>query len=215
MIHSLQGTSWHPRPCASGLAGHHDRAAAPAPATRFAGESIERDVTGSLTIVTKEGDKVTLSAESVASLSRAAVSTPEGRGVSASVSLSRSLSISVEGDLNASERHDIARIVRTFLHDLRAAAKGRDVSVANVAGGHPSTLASVSAELESSTTVTLLAGAVNPTSGEPDAGSTGAPSGSLAGFAQPQPVAAPIVAADSRATDLGPAVLQAGLGTAA
>jgi hypothetical protein len=141
----------------------------PQPATRAPGGSTSavaasatRDVDASLSITTKEGDTFSITASFDTTATYAGI---RGRGEHAnawSFSASSQVSMQVQGNLNEQEMKDISRIVKTFLHDLRAMLKGRDVSVANVAEGNPSTLESVSATASSSTTLTAVAVGATP-----------------------------------------------------
>jgi hypothetical protein len=74
----------------------------------------------------------------------------------------RSLTVSVQGDLNAQEMRDIARYVRRFLHDLRDAAGGGNASLANLARGDGSSLQSLTASIETRTDVTLASAGTRP-----------------------------------------------------
>jgi hypothetical protein len=132
--------------------------------------SASRDVSASLSITTKEGDTFSISASFDATATYAAARAGGQRASAWSVSASNEVSLQVQGDLSAQELKDISRIVKTFLHDLRAMLKGRDVSIANVADGDPTTLQSVSATAESTTTVTALAASVGKSL--PQAGDT-------------------------------------------
>ncbi len=149
--HAWPHADWH------ALAARRQQPTAGATATAA---SAERDVTASLNITTKEGDTVTINASLETSLTYAGV---RGGGKRADVwnaSTSSEFSFQVQGDLNEQERAEIARVVKTFMHDLRALAKGRDVSVANVAEGDAQTLASISASADSKTTLTIGAAVV-------------------------------------------------------
>jgi hypothetical protein len=125
--------------------------------TSVVAASATRDIDASLSITTKEGDTFSISASFDTSMTYAGIRGRGEHGNAWSISSSSQVSMQVQGNLNEQEMKDISRIVKTFLHDLRSMLKGRDVSVANVAEGNPSTLESVSATASSNTTVTAVA----------------------------------------------------------
>lgn len=118
--------------------------------------SASRDVSASLSITTKEGDTVSISASFDTTATYASLRGSGQRGSSLSVSTSSEISLQVQGNLSEQEMKDIARVVKTFLHDLRTMVNGGDVSIANVASGDPKTLQSVSATAQTTTTVTAV-----------------------------------------------------------
>ncbi len=169
--------------------------------TSVTAASATRDITASLSITTKEGDTVSISASFDTTATYAGVRGGGVRGGAWSASSSSQVSVEVQGNLSQQEMKDISRVVKTFLHDLGAMLKGREVSVANVAGGDPKTLQSVSATAATSTTITAVAGSFRPpppqpgdTRVQPAGGDTDAVP---RGVSLPQPVAPPIVAADA------------------
>jgi len=109
-----------------------------------------------LSIVTAQGDKVTISASATHGVGYAAA-TGSSDGVSltagaVSVSDSSSLSISVEGDLNRRELHDINKVVRAL---ERAAARG-DASrlLDRLSHAHLRSLSTISGSITTQTVVT-------------------------------------------------------------
>ena len=109
-----------------------------------------------LSIVTAQGDKVTISASATHGVGYAAATgSSDGTSVTAgalSVTDSSSLSISVDGDLNRRELHDIRKVVRAL---ERAAARG-DASrlLDRLSHAHLSSLSSVSGSITTETVVT-------------------------------------------------------------
>lgn len=109
-----------------------------------------------LSIETAEGDKVTISASATHGVGYAAASgSADGVSLTAgsvTVSDSSSLSISVEGDLNRRELHDIRKVVRAL---ERAAARG-DASrlLDRLSHAHLNSLSSVSGSITTQTVVT-------------------------------------------------------------
>jgi hypothetical protein len=135
-----------------------DRAAHGMPGTRLGLASATRDVDASLSVVTKEGDTVTLSASYDASVTYAAMGRRGHHGHGASFMSAQSqssVSLQVTGDLNAQELADIRQVVERFMQDMRAMERGGDASVADVATFDATTLQSISATASTSTTVTL------------------------------------------------------------
>ena len=128
---------------------------------RIGAASIERDVTANLKIVTKEGDTVTISAQIDQSATYASLrQRGHGGRVDAGATQQQSqssLNVQVQGNLSPQEQADIAQVVSRFMHDLRALAQGKDVSVANVAGVDAQTLNSVTADSNAQTTITVVA----------------------------------------------------------
>lgn len=153
MVHDVQFSR------APGLFGFGGRAHAPGD-SRLAVASAEREVAGTLSIVTKEGDTVTLSADFDASVTYARTGRGHHGAQVTSASVSSSLSLEVKGDLNADELAEIRQVVTRFMHDLRAMVRGRDRSIADVATLDASTLQSVSATATETNDVTLI-GAVS------------------------------------------------------
>jgi hypothetical protein len=102
-----------------------------------------------LSIVTAQGDKVTISASATHGVGYAAAT---GSSDGVSVSDSSSLSISVEGDLNRRELHDINKVVRAL---DRAAARG-DASrlLDRLSHAHLRSLSTISGSITTQTVVT-------------------------------------------------------------
>ena len=109
-----------------------------------------------LSIVTAEGDKVTISASATHGVGYAAAAgSSDGVSLTAgsvSISDSSSLSISVEGDLNRRELHDIKKVVRAL---ERAAARG-DASrlLDRLSHAHLRSLSTISGSITTQTVVT-------------------------------------------------------------
>jgi len=141
-----QGPGVTPRPVSSGAAVPVSTASA------------SRDVTGSLSIVTREGDTVTLSASFDASVDY----TNASGKASLQESLSRSVSLQVQGNLDPQEARDVARAVKRFLHDLRSMVNGGQPSLTNVTAGSSSTLSSIAATSDTQTRVNVVAASSRP-----------------------------------------------------
>ena len=138
------------------------RESAPLPDATAAGAGAERAVSGSLSVVTKEGDTVTLSASYDASVTYAGARSGGARLGIASTQVSRSVSIEVQGDLSAKEMREIRQVVKRFMHDLREMIHGGQPSLSNVTDVHARTLASISATSDTTNTVTVAAISARP-----------------------------------------------------
>lgn len=148
-------TGWHP--AAFQAARPQRMQGSPDGTTSMVAGSTSRDVDASLNITTKEGDTFSITASFDTTATYAGVRGRGERGSAWNFSTSSQVSMQVEGSLNEQELEDISRIVKTFLHDLRAMLRGRDVSIENVAEGDAKSLESVSATADTRTTVTLVA----------------------------------------------------------
>jgi hypothetical protein len=115
--------------------------------------SAQHDVSGSLSVVTKEGDTVTLSASYDATLTYAGIRSGNRGARFSSAQVSRSLSLQVQGDLSEQELREIRQVVKRFMHDLREMIRGGQPSIANVTDVHATTLASISASTNTQDTV--------------------------------------------------------------
>lgn len=127
--------------------------------TRLGVASAERDVTGSLSLVTKEGDTVTLSASFDSTVTYAGLRRRghgEGGAWTASSHTQSSVSLQVQGELSADELADIRQVVERFMSDLRGLMRGRDESIADVVEVDATTLASISATATTEQTLTLI-----------------------------------------------------------
>jgi hypothetical protein len=160
--------------------------------------SAERDVNATLDITTKDGDTFSISADFDAMLTYGRAG---GSGRGGQFTANRSVSVSMQGEFSAQELRDISRVVRTFLHDLRAMLRGRDVSIANVGSGRSTTLDSVAATAETTTTFTVVASGSTPPApvreheGTPDADgdeSQDAATGRLVTIGRPAPAPEPV-----------------------
>lgn len=90
--------------------------------------STQRSVAGQFQLVTRDGDRVTISAEASVSVTYARTSGPAPGGRFAarflSAETSREVSMQVQGDLDAREMAGIERLVRSFFRELNAAFRG-------------------------------------------------------------------------------------------
>lgn len=161
LLHTLRA-ALRPAPFAPGAGPAHGPArgpggpmrtpAAPAGPVSF---SAQRDVSGTLSIVTRDGDTVTISAE----LARSVTYDRGQGGTSASASAESTLSMTVNGSLDARELEDVRRAAERFLGDLRAMADGRDdVSLANVTAGPNGVLGAMAVSASTSSNVGLTLG---------------------------------------------------------
>ena len=125
---------------------------APAANPGVTSEAVDRTASGTLSLTTRDGDTVTISA----SLENSLTYGPDGStgGNKLVLGSQRNLSVQVSGSLDPRELRDIRRIVRRFLHDLRSALRTGDPSVSNLAQVHARSLQSLTAEIDTSTQVT-------------------------------------------------------------
>ena len=203
MVPDVRTSLW---PGAGGNGSRHGRSGTAGTLTRVAGASVQRDVSADLKIVTKDGDTVTISASLDTTATYASLRQRGGVDArSAQFESQSSLNVQVQGDLSPQEQADIAQVVRRFMQDLHALARGQDASIANVAAGDPQTLKSVAADATTQTTLTAVAvvggvGSDSPaqplistgegTASPPDATPTPAQARGMAG---PLPVSTPPV----------------------
>ena len=109
---------------ASGGYWHRPQAAPGLQATRG---TVQQSIGASVTIVTAEGDKVTLSASSERQLEFATYNARgfiRGNRSTQSQAVRNSLSVSVEGDLSREELHDIRKAIKTIGHVANELAEG-------------------------------------------------------------------------------------------
>lgn len=157
----------------------------------------ERTVDGTLSLTTKEGDTVTLSAHADATVTYAALrARGDGGSFSARVTTleaSAELDLQVQGDLSEEELADIRKVVKAFFHELKDAFRGHGQDGDALAGGGPeaTTLASYAVHVESSSSLTAVSVVAHPA-------------------ATPAPLPAQPVDEDGVATGSGPAAPAAG-----
>lgn len=189
MISSIGASPYTPARCGHDCprsAGGRDAAA-----TSLAAGSVRQAVDGQLSLTTKEGDTVTISASAEASVTYAALRgrSADGRFAATATSLesSRALTVEVQGELSDEEMAEIRKVVKAFFHELRDAFRGRGFDVADVgdAGDGASTLAGFSVHIEASRSVTVVAavartGGALPLPVAPAGGEDGAPAGEAA-----------------------------------
>jgi pyruvate/2-oxoglutarate dehydrogenase complex dihydrolipoamide acyltransferase (E2) component len=142
--------------------------------------ALSRELTGQLSVTTAEGDRVTLSAELAESL-RVVSYSGHAREEEASVEvdayraehlLSRTLGLTVEGDLNDEEIRDLTRLFRKAVHLFRKFFNGQDdAALAKTARltdrfEHLSSLASLDLDVEVQRSVTVMAARLAATVGD-------------------------------------------------
>jgi hypothetical protein len=125
--------------------------------TRVGLASAERDVTGSLSVVTKEGDTVTLSASYEGTFTYADMRRDHSRLRVASAEVSRSFSLQVEGELSDQELREVRQVVKRFMHDLSEMVRGGQPLIADVTAVRARTLESISATTSTHDTLTAVA----------------------------------------------------------
>jgi len=158
-----------------------------------------------LSIVTAQGDTVTISASATHGVGYAAATgSSDGTTVTAralSVTDSSSLAISVDGDLNRRELHDIKKVVRAL---ERAAARG-DASrlLDRLSHAHLSSLSSVSGSITTETVVTAnkVQAAQQPASSTTPAAPSSPDIPVSADAPSPAPSTAPATAPATASTD--------------
>ena len=152
----------------------HDTSAPEAPAApRATMVNISRAQSSDFTIVTAEGDKVTLSASRSAELSfstyDSAGKTRGSKGLSeAKFSASREFSLAIEGDLNKEELKDIRRAIKTVMKSAGDVLKGDTEHAAERVSklGKLDTLASIDADVQFRQEVSTLQVTAAPREGE-------------------------------------------------
>jgi len=134
--------------------------------------AVSREQSADITFVTKEGDKVTLSADSsfeaayatYDSQARVNGAYTESRGRLSSVNFEREITISVEGDLNDEEKKEIKKVLREIFKMMKNFLSGQsgNPTVSAVKDIELDTLSNVEAKFE----VTKSTLEVNHTSAE-------------------------------------------------
>lgn len=155
-------------------------------ASTLVAANAHREASGDLTIKTREGDTVTLSAHLETDATFAAY---RGRGAQASylsLQSSSGFSISVEGDLSEQELKDVEKLVKQFGQELRQFFRGSDdASAADVGRGDFSSLAGFAANFESSASLTVVAGQAQAAPAEGTIASSPTSGSTFLGPAQP------------------------------
>lgn len=131
--------------------------------SQFKVAAVSREQSADLTIVTKEGDKVTLSADSSFQAAYATYNSgaqingiyTESRGILRAANVEREISISVEGDLNDEEKKEIDKVVREIFKMMKDFLSGRgdQFAVPDLKNIELETLANVEAKFEVQKTV--------------------------------------------------------------
>ncbi|MEC4888535.1 MAG: hypothetical protein RI101_00615 [Nitrospira sp.] len=139
--------------------------------TNVSAISTASDLTGRLSVVTAEGDKITLSADLEARFQAASYQghaesngkTVDVRAQGAAFSLSQQYGVTVEGDLNEQEVHDleglfrkVSNIFSKFFNGQDEAALAKTVSLAEQFG-QASSLSSLDLSVDVERSVTMLA----------------------------------------------------------
>ena len=142
--------------------------------------AVSHELTGQLSVTTAEGDRVTLSAQLAESL-RAASYSGQARQEGASVevdayqaeySFSRTLGLTVEGDLNDEEIRDLTKLFRKVAHLFKKFFNGQDdaalAKTAKLADRfeHLSSLAGFDLDVEVERSVTVMAARLTATVGD-------------------------------------------------
>lgn len=151
--------------------------------------SVSNDVAGQLSVMTAEGDRVTLSADlgihAQGTTYQAALQTSTGSAVvsaqSLSVSLEQEFGITVQGDLNAQERQDLASLFHSVTKLFRNYVRGQD-ETASATAEHLaqrfsglSSLSNLDLNVEVQRTVTVMAAQSVEASGREAASVPGLP----------------------------------------
>ncbi len=125
--------------------------------TTLVAANAHREASGELSIVTQEGDTVTLSAHLEADATYASFRSRGAQASYLSIESSSSIEISVQGDLSEQEMKDIEKLVKQFGHELRQYFRGSEGADANDVGrGTFSSIAGVAVHLESEASVTAV-----------------------------------------------------------
>lgn len=125
--------------------------------TTLVAANAHREASGELSIVTKEGDTVTLSAHLEADATYASFRSRGAQASYLSLESSSSIEISVQGDLSEQEMKDIEKLVKQFGHELRQYFRGSEGADANDVGqGSFSSIAGIAVHLESEASVTAV-----------------------------------------------------------
>lgn len=192
LISNIANSPFPAGTAALGAARHPDGGAATLTAA-----VAERTVDGTLSLTTKEGDTVTISAHADATVTYASLrARGDGGSFAARVTTleaSAALDLQVQGDLSEEELADVRRVVKAFFHELKDAFRGhgRDGEALAGAGPEATTLASYAVHVESSTSLTAVSVVARPSAG-------------------PAPLPAQPVDEDGVATGSGPAAPAAG-----
>lgn len=173
-----------------------------APGATIVAANAHREASGDLSIVTKEGDTVTISANLEADATFASIRT---RGASASylsLETSSSLEITVQGELSEQEMEDVQKLVKQFSRELRQFFRGSEgADATDVGKGDFSSLTGFAVKFDASQSVTVIAAVAQPAGALPaDSPGNPAPVEDEGGAAEPAgqaaPVAGPPVAID-------------------
>lgn len=134
--------------------------------TTLVAANAHREASGELSIVTQEGDTVTLSAHLEADATYASFRSRGAQASYLSIESSSSFEISVQGDLSEQEMKDIEKLVKQFGHELRQYFRGSEGADANDVGrGTFSSIAGIAVHLESESSVTGIS--VHASAGRP------------------------------------------------
>jgi hypothetical protein len=134
--------------------------------TTLVAANAHREASGELSIVTQEGDTVTLSAHLEADATYASFRSRGAQASYLSIESSSSIEISVQGDLSEQEMKDIEKLVKQFSHELRQYFRGSEGADANDVGqGSFSSIAGIAVHLEAEASVTAVS--VHATGGRP------------------------------------------------
>ena len=148
-----------------------------------------REASGDLSVVTKEGDTVTISANLEADATFASIRT---RGASASylsLETSSSLEITVQGELSEQEMEDVQKLVKQFSRELRQFFRGSEgADATDVGKGDFSSLTGFAVKFDASQSVTVIAAVAQPAGALPPSESPGNPADGDAGDVTETPV---------------------------
>ncbi|ALA57476.1 hypothetical protein [Nitrospira moscoviensis] len=147
--------------------------------THIGAIAVSHELAGQLSVTTAEGDRVTLSAqlaESLRAVSYSGQARQEGASVEvdayqAEYSFSRTLGLSVEGDLNDEEIRDLSKLFRKVAGIFKKLFNGQDdaalAKTAKLADRfeHLSSLASLDLDVEVERSVTVMAARLTATGG--------------------------------------------------
>lgn len=142
--------------------------------TKVSAISTASDLTGRLSVVTAEGDKITLSADLAVRFQAASYqghaeangATVDVRAKSAAFSLSQQYGVTVEGDLNEQEVQDLESLFKKVSNIFSKFFNGQDeAALAKTAGlaaqfSHASSLSSLDLSVDVTRSVTMLAAQV-------------------------------------------------------
>lgn len=190
--------------------------------TKVSAVSTSADLTGRLTVTTAEGDKITLTADLEAQFRavnyQGQVQTDNGtvdvKAKSVEASLKQQFGVTVEGDLNDQELHDLAKLFRKVTNIFRKFFNGQDdeaqAKTARLAEkfGNLSSLSGLDLSVDVQRSVTVVAAQVSSqTTGQPTAvpDQTAQPAASTAQTGTPSEAPAVSSETSSPATDPTPA----------